>query len=78
VPPRLGVDAARRVFRFWEPAYVPSSFSSCRSSRTRWQPGQAHHSVDPSHDLCRNTARVVVDCAPLRAAAVLNFSSVLA
>jgi hypothetical protein len=67
-PPWFGVDAACRVFHFWEPTFMPSSCSSCRDSRTRWQLGQVHPSTDTSCGLNRDSMRVVAGCAEPRAA----------
>jgi hypothetical protein len=67
-PPRFGVNVACRVLRSWEPVFVPSSFASCRDSRTRCQPGQAHPGADPRCGLHRDTARVVATRAEPRAA----------
>jgi hypothetical protein len=47
---------------------MPSSCSSCRDSRTRWQLGQVHPSTDTSCGLNRDSMRVVAGCAEPRAA----------
>jgi hypothetical protein len=62
------LNVARRAFRSSELAFVPSGFSSCSGSRTRWQPSQVHPIADPSCDVHHDAACVVAGRAEPRAA----------